>query len=216
MILTEYLLNAGRKPQTAERARKSPCNWVKKKKEREKKKVIKESERVLHPWKGALKEERFRYPGKPPHRQRGWLGQKRSFRASEENAAAGGQQAEQRENATSGQCHRPAVLSLRCASTGVGWVLELGLQRCNPGRGLGLAVWKQPGFGVGGGWNPVQPQMRLCGRSLSHHGAQSPLLGWYTRGGAELRLWPSSPHARLQRAGHHLHGLSGQLPPLSA
>ena len=142
MILTEYLLNAGRKPQTAERARKSPCNWVKKKKkkEREKKKVIKESERVLHPWKGAVKEERFQYPGKPPHRQRGWLGQKRSFRASEENAAAGGQQAEQRENAMSGQCHRPAVLSLRCACTGVGWVLELGLQRCNPGRGLGLAV----------------------------------------------------------------------------
>ena len=64
MILTEYLLNAGRKPQTAERARKSPCNWVKKK-EREKKKVRKESGRVLHPWKGAVKEERFLYPGKP-------------------------------------------------------------------------------------------------------------------------------------------------------
>ena len=26
--LTEYLLNTGRRPQTTERPRKSPCNWV--------------------------------------------------------------------------------------------------------------------------------------------------------------------------------------------
>lgn len=37
MILTEYLLSAGRKPQTAEKARKFPCNWVWKKKKKEKK-----------------------------------------------------------------------------------------------------------------------------------------------------------------------------------
>ena len=32
-LLTEHLLNAGRRPQTSERARKSPCNWVGQKKE---------------------------------------------------------------------------------------------------------------------------------------------------------------------------------------
>ena len=138
MILTEYLLSAGRKPQTAKKARKFPCNWVWKKKKEEK--VRKESGWVLYPWKGAVKVERFLYPGKPPHRQRGWLGQKGSFRASEENAAAGGRQSEQGETSTNGQCQHPAVLSLKHASTGVGWVLELGLQRFNPGRGLGLAV----------------------------------------------------------------------------
>ena len=63
-----------------------------------------------------------------------------SFRASEENAAAGRRQSEQGETSTNGQCQHPAVLSLKHVSTGVGWVLELGLQRFNPGRGLGLAV----------------------------------------------------------------------------
>ena len=46
MILTEYLLNAGIRPQAAERARKSPCNLVGKKK---KKKVRKESGWDLSP-----------------------------------------------------------------------------------------------------------------------------------------------------------------------
>ena len=27
---------------------------------------------------------------------------------------------------------------------GEGWVLELRLQRLEPGKGLGLAIWKQP------------------------------------------------------------------------
>ena len=61
-ILTEYLLNAGRRPQTAEKARKSSHNQVEKKK-----KVRKELGWDLHPWEGALKEERFLHPGKSPH-----------------------------------------------------------------------------------------------------------------------------------------------------
>ena len=39
-ILTEYLPNAGRGPQTSERARKSPCNWVGRKKKKESEKGI--------------------------------------------------------------------------------------------------------------------------------------------------------------------------------
>ena len=36
VICTEYVLNTGRRPQTSERARKSPCRWVgQKKNERE-------------------------------------------------------------------------------------------------------------------------------------------------------------------------------------
>ena len=35
MILTEHLLNADSGPQTSKRARKSPCNWVRQKKNRE-------------------------------------------------------------------------------------------------------------------------------------------------------------------------------------
>ena len=46
MILTEYLLNIGKRPQADEWARKSPCNWVGKKK---KKKAKKESGRDLRP-----------------------------------------------------------------------------------------------------------------------------------------------------------------------
>ena len=42
MILTEYLTNGGRRPQTAERARKSG-NWVGKKQKGKKKKARKDS-----------------------------------------------------------------------------------------------------------------------------------------------------------------------------
>lgn len=41
----------------------------------------------LHPWEGAVEEEGFLHPGKPPH-QRDLPGRKGSFRASKENAAA--------------------------------------------------------------------------------------------------------------------------------
>ena len=79
-ILTEYLLNTARTPQTAERARKSPCNQVGKKK---KKKARKESRQDLCPWEGAVKEERCQPPW-----QGDWPGQKGSFRDLKESAAA--------------------------------------------------------------------------------------------------------------------------------
>ena len=36
MILTEYLLNTGRRPQTSEGGRKPPCKWIGQKKEEKK------------------------------------------------------------------------------------------------------------------------------------------------------------------------------------
>ena len=61
MTLIEYLLNAGRKPQSFEKTRKSPHNRVGQKKER------KESGWDLHPWKGVVKEETFLRPEKSSH-----------------------------------------------------------------------------------------------------------------------------------------------------
>ena len=140
-VLTEHLLNAGRRPQTSKKARNSSCTWVaqkKKKREREKK-----SRCNLHPWEGAVKEERFPHTGKSPH----WgdqLGQRGSFRALEKNAAIGLQRAKWRETCTEGQC-RPALPGLRHSSAGAG---EAGCRGSGFGgqiwRGLGLAAWRQP------------------------------------------------------------------------
>ena len=146
MILTEYLLNAGKKPQPTERARKSPCKLGSRKKKENNKVRKDESGTVLHPGKGAVKEERFLYPGKPPHRQRGWLGQNGSFRASEENAAAGGQQSEKGENSTNGRCHHP-VLSLRHASMVWAGCWNLGFRDSTQGEDWGWLCEHSLGLG---------------------------------------------------------------------
>lgn len=57
--LTEYLLNTGRIPQTAERVRKSPGNQIGKK---IKKKMRTELGWDLHPWEGAVRQERCSHP----------------------------------------------------------------------------------------------------------------------------------------------------------
>ena len=57
------------------------------------------------------------------------------------------------------QCCCPALPSLTrmSISAGRGWMLELGLQRSEPGRGLGLAMWRQTGerarIQYAHGWN---------------------------------------------------------------
>ena len=56
-ILTEYLLNAGRRPQTSEEPRKSPRKQAGQKK-KEENKVRKESGWYLHPWEGGSCERR--------------------------------------------------------------------------------------------------------------------------------------------------------------
>ena len=107
----------------------------------------------LRPWEGAVKEETFLHPGKHLHWRGDQLGQKGSFRGSEESATTGWWQAEQREMGTEDRCHLVAIPSPRCMPTGVcrGWVLKLRLQRTARGRGLGLAAWRQTeGAGVYG------------------------------------------------------------------
>ena len=62
---TEQLLNAGRRPQTSQKARNSPCTWVGQKKKE--KTETKEQGWDLHLWEGAVKEERFPHTRKPLH-----------------------------------------------------------------------------------------------------------------------------------------------------
>ena len=114
----------------------------------------KESGQDLHPWDGAVKEERFLYPGKSCHRWGDQPGQRGSFRASEKNTATSLQQSEQRKTCIDSQYHSSALPSLRhlSASTSEGWVRKLGLQRSDPERGLGWAARKQP-EGAGAWYN---------------------------------------------------------------
>lgn len=84
----EYLQNAGRRPQTSKRTSKSPSNWVGQKKERKK------GGQDLCTWDGAVKKEKFQN-SEDLHWQGDQLGQKGSFRASEESAATSVQRAKQ-------------------------------------------------------------------------------------------------------------------------
>ena len=122
------------KPKLQER---SPHYWI-----GQKGKKKKESGQDLRPWEGAVKEEIFRHPRKPVHRQGDQPGQKGSFRGSEKSAAASLQRAKQRQTSTEGPCHLPALPSPRHALAGIrrGRGLKLGLQGTDPERGLGLAV----------------------------------------------------------------------------
>lgn len=90
------------------------------------------------PWEGGVKEARFPCPRKSLWQ----LGQKGRFGGSGESAAASLRQAEQREASADGPCHMAAVPSLSHVSAGTpgSWVLKLGLQRTDPGRGQQLAV----------------------------------------------------------------------------
>ena len=67
-IPTEHLLNAGRRPQTSQKARQSPHTWVghKKKENTE----TKEQEQDLHLQDSAVKEEKFPHSRKPLHWRR--------------------------------------------------------------------------------------------------------------------------------------------------
>ena len=69
---TEHLLNTGRRPQTSQKARKSPHTWVGQKKKG--KTETKEYGRDLHLWEGAVKEEKFPKTRKPLHWRRQGVG----------------------------------------------------------------------------------------------------------------------------------------------
>ena len=99
----------------------------------------------------AENEERFPHLWRPPQQRGDQLGQRGSFRVSEESPATSLCQAGQSETYTDGLCHGTVHPSLRWVSARAhwGWVLELGVQAVNPGRGLLLAVRRRP-EGTGG------------------------------------------------------------------
>lgn len=68
MICTEHLLNTDKRPQLSKRARKAQCNQVGQKKMKQKMRE-KGTGWDLCPREGAVKEERFPYPGKSSHQQ---------------------------------------------------------------------------------------------------------------------------------------------------
>ena len=69
----------------------------------------------------------------------GWKG---SLKTSEKSEAACLRRAQQRESHTDDWYHHPLYLSLRYSGRSL--AQRLGLQRSVLGRGLGLAVWRQP------------------------------------------------------------------------
>ena len=98
-----------------------------------------------------MKMKTFPHPGNTLPLLGGQLGQKASFRGSEESAATGLWQAEQKETSTDGPSHLAASPSLRRASAVAcsGWFLKLRLQQTNLEKRLELAAWRQPeGAGV--------------------------------------------------------------------
>lgn len=102
------------------------------------------------------------------------MGQKGSFRNLEKSTTTQ-QQAEQRKTSTEDLCYLAVIPRPRHmpAGTCVGWVLKLGLQRTEPGRGLELATRKLPeGAGV---WYRLQPEVYIE-EAWAHHGSKMPLL----------------------------------------
>ena len=134
--------------------------------ERREKERGEEAGQDLCPRWGAEGEERLLHLGKAPHQRGDQLGQKGSLGGSEESPATSLWLSGQRETYTDGPCHSPACPSLRRVSTGAhgGWGLERGVWRADLGRGLLLAVRRQPeGIGLRSscpGW-PALPERCL-------------------------------------------------------
>ena len=128
---TEYLLNAGRRPQTSQKARNSPHTWAGQKKKE--KTETKEQGWELHLGEEAVKEERFPHIRKPLHGWRLQGAEGGSFGATEESTATGEQSTKRRDSRTEEWC-QPALTSPRGLSApplgwaGAGsWELRLGL-----------------------------------------------------------------------------------------
>ena len=141
-ILTEHLLNAGRRPQTSQKERNSSRSWVgQKEKQRQKNR-----DRTWTSGRELWRRKSFHTLGSPfTGGDGGWLGE--SFGATEESAATGVRRAKGRDSCREDQC-RPALTSLRGLSAhlpewvGAGsWGSGFGGQI--PGRGLGLVAWAQ-------------------------------------------------------------------------
>lgn len=126
--------------------------------------------------------------------------------------ASGGQS---RKSHTDNQYHHLVHPSLRHSSRI--WALRLGLWGSLPGRGLGLAMWKQPeGLGSFGKMSEpakgfqedVHHSQGISGGCLSQPKNQNIIVGECRREGGWTATGTSfSVHASSQEAGHLLHGL---------
>lgn len=142
MILMEHPLNTGRRPQTSERATKSPHNQVRQKKKKKEKRrtgplLLGES------WERGNIPTSWKVPSLTGISAR-MEEELQSLRREHSNWFVKGKM--ERDLCTT-------FHSLRHSSDWVGrdWVLKLRLQKSDWGRGLGLAVWRQPeGAGVWG------------------------------------------------------------------
>ena len=142
---TEHLLNAGRRPQTSQRARNTPSTWVGQKKKQGQKNRHSTCSSGRELWRNKS----FHTLGSPlTGGDGGWAGE--HFRAMEESTATEVQRAESKverflqRGLVPTTTHQPKRLV--CSPTGVGggWKQRLWLWRSDPGRGLGLAAWTQP------------------------------------------------------------------------
>ena len=137
---TEHILNAGRRPQTSQKARKSPCTWVGQKKK--KKQRQKNRDGTCTSGRELWRRKSFHTLGSPFTSGEGCFG------ATKESAATGVQRTKQRDSHTKYR-YQPALTSLRGLSAhppgqvAAGrWGSGFGGQ--TPGRGVGLATWRQP------------------------------------------------------------------------
>ena len=156
-----------------------------------------------------MKEEGNPHPGKPSNQQGDQL-RWSELKAAEKSAAAALRKAKQSERHADYLHQHPGQHSL-IHSGRRGWVLRLRIQRSVPGRGLGLAEWKQPeelGSGVtqdgeknstaNGNWEEV----------WAHRRSKEPLLGRARGVGADCHrnLFPCTcTHANCQGVGRLWH-----------
>ena len=142
---TEHLLKAGRRPQTSQKARKSPLTWLGQKKKRKKQRQ-KNRDRTCTSGRELWGRKSFHTLGSPF--VGGDCGWRRgvSFGATEESAATRVRRTKRRDSCTEDRC-RPALTSPRGLSAhppgraGAGsWGSGFGRIA---GRGLGLAAWTQ-------------------------------------------------------------------------
>ena len=126
---TEHRLNAGRRPQTSQKARNSPRTWVGQKKKE--KTETKEYGWDLHQCEGAVKEERFPHTRKPLRGQRLRVAEGEAsgpWRRAQQQGC-GGQSGEIPAQRLGAHQHSPArEACLLPRRGGQGWELRLGLQ----------------------------------------------------------------------------------------